>query len=100
MRLFGRQSGWKVKELVDEIHDLMILTDKISKEDGFTEEGTPAYHRFRDCEKRLVEIGNALYDKGGMKLMQKIYQRVYEEGGYTGRYLDGVWGGTKGEWMG
>jgi len=52
----------------------------------------------QQIDERLVdEIGQELYDKGGMKPMRRVYQRVYHKGQLTSRYLDHAWDRI-GEW--
>jgi hypothetical protein len=102
MGFLGRLFGLSVDErLVDEIISLLNRIDQICEEDyvGATKEGTPLNNEWKKIDSRLYNIGQELYDKGGMNLMRKVYDRVYKKGRLTGRYLERAWDGI-GEWRG
>jgi hypothetical protein len=52
----------------------------------------------RKLEVRIKEIGQQLFDKGGLKLMLEVHAQVARRCTY-GRYLEGAWGGV-GSWRG
>jgi hypothetical protein len=101
MGLFGRLFGSVDERLVDEIISLLNRIDQICAEDylAATKEGTPLNNECKTIDNRLYGIGQELYDKGGMSLMRKVYDRVYKKGCLTGRYLERAWDGA-GEWRG
>jgi len=86
---------------VDELISLLNRIDRICEQDysSAIKEGTPLNKEWKACDARLYEIGEELYEKGGINLMRKVYARVYKKGRLTGRYLEHAWSGI-GEWMG
>jgi DNA-binding transcriptional ArsR family regulator len=101
MGLLGRLFGSVDERLVDEIISLLNRIDQICGEDysAATKEGTTLNNEWKTIDNRLYSIGQELYDKGGMNLMRKVYDRVYKKGRLTGRYLERAWDGA-GEWRG
>lgn len=70
------------ERLVDEIIDLLRIIDQLFRDDysSVTTEGTTQWKEWKTCDKRLAEIGEELYKKGGEELMRKVYDRAYQKG--------------------
>ena len=50
------------------------------------------------AQERLSVIGSEIDSKGGLELMQRVYDRVHHKSGRRGSYLDRAWDGI-GQWQ-
>jgi len=80
--------------VVKEIRNLLNIVDNEARI-----RSSPKSEKWLECDRRLREIGEQLYDQGGEDLMKFVFTMVYQDTSLRGHYLNDAWDRVGSWWV-
>jgi hypothetical protein len=74
------------ESMVIEIRQLLNVVDQEARISS-----SPKSEKWKNCDARLKEIGEGLFNEGGEDLMKFVFDMVYQDKSLRGHYLNDAW---------